>query len=108
MNKLCTIAIKSNEECSDVEKHLKKFESEVDGHPVENIDITCWGDTDAMMERLNHTKKAGVGNINWAFEVEEGWVPYQTLSAHINKKEKRAMYDFDAGHKMLDVVCTVC
>ena len=41
MNKLRTIALKSNDECNAVEKHLKKFESEVDRHPIESTSITC-------------------------------------------------------------------
>jgi len=61
-----------------------------------------------MMEWLNHTKKGGLRDNDWADELEEGWVPYQMLSAHMNKKDKHGTHSFDVGHKMLSGVYSIC
>jgi len=90
-----------------VEKHLNKFKNEVDHHLVETPEIICWRKANAMMEQLNYTKKGGLGEINWANEVQEGWIPYQSFSAHVNKKDKYAMHGFDAGYKMLPDICSL-
>jgi len=61
-----------------------------------------------MMERLNYTKKGGLGEINWVDEVKEGWIPSQMLSVHVNKKDKHATHSFDVGHKILPGICSLC
>jgi hypothetical protein len=95
MKGLMKLAMKLDEECNVVENSLARFKKVYYEHLRGSTEITCWGDMDDMFERLNHTKKDDVAHIDWALEVEEGWVPYNTLSAHIKEKEKRVVHACD-------------
>jgi len=61
-----------------------------------------------MFERLNHTKNKLSPNINWTLEVEEGWVPYNTLSAHIQKNEKIVVHSSNLSSRILEDTCSFC
>ena len=106
---LQTLAMESNENCDAIQSSLSWFKTMFDQHPSKGYtEITCWGDMDAMFERLNHTKKDQAPPINWALEVEEGWVPYNTLSTHINVKDKRVVHACDPASPILDGCCSLC
>ena len=108
MKGLLKLAMKSKDECNAVESffwHLKQmFELHLRG----STDITYWGDVDAMFERLNHTKKEEDPHINWTLELEEGWIPYNTFSAHIKKNEKAIVHACDPSPGLLTAHCSLC
>ena len=108
MKGLLKLAGKSDEQRQIVESSMLSLRKRFETHPKGTTEITCWGDMDAMFERLNHTKKEESLHINWALEVEEGWVPYNTLSAHIKDNEKTVVH---ASHTFLGILegkCSIC
>jgi hypothetical protein len=54
--------------------------------------ITCWGDGSAMFERLLHKNDGQAKIVKWEFEVEEGWLPYRSLSSHLIASEKEFVH----------------
>jgi hypothetical protein len=106
---LQTLAMESIENCNAIESSLNRFKTIFDQHPSKGYtEITCWGDMDAMFERLNHTKKDEDTHINWALEAEEGWVPYNTLSAHIKDEDKKVVHACDLASPILKGSCSLC
>jgi hypothetical protein len=54
--------------------------------------ITCWGDGSAMFERLLHKNDGQAKIVKWEFEIEEGWLPYRSLSSHLIASEKEFVH----------------
>ena len=102
-------AMESDEDCQAIESALAKFKDVFDKHPCASFDeITCWGDVETMFERLNCTKKGDSLPINWSLEIEEGWVPYKTLSSHAKRDEKVVVHACDPFPGIMEGVCSVC
>lgn len=107
MKRLLKFAMRSNEECDVVESSMWRLKKMFEEHPSGSTDITCWGDIDAMFERLNHAKKDTLSHVNWSLEVEEGWVPYNTFSAHI-KEDQKVVHACDPALGILEGHCSLC
>ena len=105
---LLRLAMKSEDEYKHVESSYWRLQSMFTEHPTGSTEITCWGDMEAMFERLNHTKNEKSPHINWTLEVEEGWVPYSTLSAHIQKHEKTVVHGCGTSPVILEGHCSIC
>ena len=54
--------------------------------------ITCWGDGSAMFERLFHKNDGQAKTMKWEFEIQEGWLPYRSLSSHLIASEKQFVF----------------
>ena len=108
MKGLLKLAMKSDEEFKAIHNSYwqmkQKFESYLGGSTY----ITQWGDMDLMFERLNNAHKEESTHINWVLEAEEGWIPYNTLSAHIKKDEKMVVHACDPSPGILQGRCSLC
>jgi hypothetical protein len=49
-------------------------------------------DGSAMFERLHHKNNRATKIVKWEFEVEEGWLPYRSLSSHLVATEKEFVH----------------
>jgi hypothetical protein len=71
--------------------------------------ITYWGDGSAMFERLLHKNDGKAKIVKWEFEVEEGWLPYRSLSSHLIASKKEFVYPGEMAKWMeSDCWCQVC
>src|SRR5450759_4737966 len=71
--------------------------------------ITCWGDGSAMFERLFHKNPGHAKPVKWEFEVQEGWLPYRSLSSHLIRSEKQFVYPGQMAKWMeSECWCQVC
>jgi hypothetical protein len=71
--------------------------------------ITCWGDGSAMFEWLLHKNNDHAKIVKWEFEVEEGWLPYRSLSFHLIISEKEFVYPGEMAKWMESGCwCQVC
>src|SRR5579875_1227568 len=61
-----------------------------------------------MMERTNYHTKGGGNNIDWALEVEEGWMPYNVFSSHFTEVERKVIHTCDIGSELLMDKCSLC
>jgi hypothetical protein len=67
---------------------LAFFDKVNGGKVVPPAPITCWGDGSAMFERLHYKNNGQAVIVKWEFDVEEGWLPYRSLSSHLIASEK--------------------
>jgi hypothetical protein len=71
--------------------------------------ITFWGDGSAMFERLLHKNDGQAKIVKWEFEVEEGWLPYKSLSSHLIVSEKEFVHPREMAKWMESGCwCQVC
>jgi hypothetical protein len=71
--------------------------------------ITCWGDGSAIFERLLHKNDNQAKIVKWEFEVEEGWLPYRSLSSHLIASEKEFVHPGEMAKWMESGCwCQVC
>ena len=105
---LLKFAMKSEEDCKNVESSFWRLKHMFQVHPTGSTENTIWGDMDAMFERLNHALQDERRHINWNLEVEEGWIPYGTLSAHVKQNEKTLVHGCDPSSPLLTGLCSLC
>jgi hypothetical protein len=71
--------------------------------------ITCWGDGSAMFEWLLHKNDGQAKIVKWEFEVQEGWLPYRSLSFHLIASEKEFVHPGEMAKWMQSGCwCQVC
>ena len=102
------IAAKSQEACELVDTSLERFKNFVGVRGYEATNVTIWGDVVGMMDRTNHVRKEKEGDIDWALEVEEGWVPYNTFSSNLVESERRVISTCDPAPAFLNDKCSMC
>jgi hypothetical protein len=79
----------SSEGSENIRCSLAFFDKANSGKIVPPVPITGWGDGSTMFEQLHHKNDGQAKIVKWEFEVEEGWLPYRSLSSHLiaSKKE---------------------
>jgi hypothetical protein len=71
---------------------LAFFDKANDSKIIPPAPITCLGDGSAMFERLLHKNDGQAKIVKWKFKVEEGWLPYRSLSSHLISSEKEFVH----------------
>jgi hypothetical protein len=87
-----------------LETHRKIFNRRLDGL----TEFTQWGDIDQMMHRTNHFQNDKSGNVDWAQEIEESWMPYNVFSSHLLDEEKHVVHTCDPAPDFLKEKCCLC
>jgi hypothetical protein len=88
---------------------LSFFDKVNGGKIVLPMPITCWGDGSTMFERLHHKDDSQAKIVKWEFEVEEGWLPYRSLSSHLIASEKEFVHPGEMAKWMESGCwCQVC
>jgi hypothetical protein len=82
----------SSEGSENIRCSLAFFDKANGGKIVPPVPITCWGDGSAMFEGLYHKNNGQAKIVKWEFEVEEGWLPYKSLSSHLIASEKEFVH----------------
>ena len=61
-----------------------------------------------MMDCINYNQKRKSNGIDWALEVEEGWVPYNIFSSHFTESERKIIHTCDPVPAVLNDKCSLC
>ena len=61
-----------------------------------------------MMHRTNHSRNDSKENVEWASEIEEGWMPYNVFSSHLSEKERMVVHTCDPSPEFLKGKCCLC
>jgi len=101
-------AAESQVSCQLVETSLERFKNVIGQRGHEPTKVTIWGDVAEMMDRTNYHRKGKGNGINWALEVEEGWVPYNIFSAHFAESERRVIHTCNPVPAFLNDKCSLC
>jgi hypothetical protein len=91
-----------------LEASLERFKKAIGDRGREPTEITIWGDAVEMMDRTNYHRKGTSKDIDWALEVEEGWVPYNIFSSHFVESERTVIHTCDPRPTFLDDKCSLC
>jgi hypothetical protein len=109
MSGLLTYAMESDKAYNHVESSYLRLRRKMEDERANpDVQVTVWGDMDRMFERLNHGKSYQSEDIDWAKEVEEGWVVHNTLSAHILDEEKTLVLGSTPNDFMSKGKCCLC
>ena len=86
---MAILMVLSSEGSENIKCSLAFFDKENGSKIVLPVPITCWGDGSVMFKQLFHKNDSQAKIVKWEFEVEEGWLPYRSLSFHLitNGKE---------------------
>ena len=98
----------SQESCEFVDASLMRFNRFIGLRGHEPTKVTIWGDLAEMMDRTNHHEKGENNGIDWALEVEEGWMPYNTFSSNFEESARRVIHTCDPAPAFLNDKCSLC
>jgi RING-H2 zinc finger domain len=101
-------AAESKVSCELVESSLERFKNIIGQRGHEPTKVTIWGDIAEMMDRTNYYRKGKSEGIDWALEVEEGWVPYNIFSSHFVESERSIIHTCDPVPAFLNDKCSLC
>jgi hypothetical protein len=82
----------SFEACENIRCSLAYFDKAKGSKIVPRPSITCWDDGSAMFERVHYKNDGEAKIVKWEFKVEEGWLPYRSLSSHLIASEKEFVH----------------
>jgi hypothetical protein len=108
-NAMAIYMVLSSEGCDNIRCSLAFFDKANGGKIVLPTPITYWGDGSAMLEQLHHKNDGQAKIVKWEFEVEEGWLPYRSLSSHLIASEKEFVHPREMAKWMESGCwCQVC
>ena len=104
--KKCAITSMDVEEA--IQSSLQKYNEAAAKGGEDATKITIWRDVEEMMERTLHSSKNRRGVIDWALEVEEGWMPYDVLSSHLDESKREVIRTRKPSEEYSRETCSIC
>ena len=91
-----------------VRSSLQEFNEAAAKSSGDATKITIWHNIEEMMERTIHNTKNKGGIIDWALEVEEGWMPYDVLSSHLDETKREVIHTRKPSEEFSKEKCSIC